>query len=79
MSSTGVKRRVTLENRRPMPSIPPVPSRLRVLVPPINFGAVETGKVYRSAYPTLANYDFITSLRIKTIMYEFRTVGLSTC
>lgn len=56
------------ENMNPKLSIGPLPGRLRMYVPPTNFGAVETGHIYRSGYPTSKNFDFICSLNIKTIL-----------
>jgi hypothetical protein len=44
------------------------PNRLRSLLPPANFGAVETNAIYRSSYPTEENYEFLKSLKLKTIL-----------
>ncbi|CAD0047555.1 unnamed protein product [Aureobasidium pullulans] len=60
---------VAQENMNPRPSIAPLPGRLRMYVPPVNFGAVETNSIYRSGYPTSKNFDFINSLNIRTILY----------
>lgn len=56
------------ENLNPKLSIAPLPGRLRMYVPPANFGAVETNSIYRSGYPTSKNFDFINSLNIRTIL-----------
>jgi len=37
-------------------------------VPPVNFGAVEIGNLYRSGYPQPPNYSFLESLKLKTIL-----------
>lgn len=44
------------------------PSRLVMLIPPVNFGTVEKCRIYRSAYPTPDNFPFIKSLGITTIL-----------
>ncbi|KAG9983641.1 hypothetical protein KCU72_g22169, partial [Aureobasidium melanogenum] len=59
---------VSQENLNPKLSIAPLPGRLRMYVPPTNFGAVETNSIYRSGYPTSKNFDFIKSLSIRTIL-----------
>ncbi|KAI4823154.1 hypothetical protein E4T44_10146, partial [Aureobasidium sp. EXF-8845] len=59
---------VAQENLNPRLSIAPLPGRLRMYVPPVNFGAVETNSIYRSGYPTSKNFDFINSLNIRTIL-----------
>lgn len=59
------------ENHAPKTNGAPPQQRLRMYIPPTNFGAVEPGCVYRSSYPELTNYNFILSLGIKTIMYVF--------
>lgn len=56
------------ENKSPKHSPRIVPRRLRMYVPPTNFGAVEDGHVYRSGYPTEKSFDFIASLQVKTIL-----------
>ncbi|KAH0377926.1 hypothetical protein KCU89_g17844, partial [Aureobasidium melanogenum] len=48
---------VAQENLNPKLSIAPLPGRLRMYVPPTNFGAVETNSIYRSGYPTSKNFD----------------------
>jgi hypothetical protein len=65
--STAAKQDLNKMNRRL--SIAPLPGRLRMYCPPKNFGAVEKGSIYRSGYPTSDNFDFISSLDIKTIMF----------
>ncbi|KAF2662313.1 hypothetical protein K491DRAFT_287274 [Lophiostoma macrostomum CBS 122681] len=45
-----------------------LPARLRSLIPPANFGAVEAHRIYRSAFPAAENHDFLGSLRLKTIL-----------
>lgn len=57
-----------LENVSPKITILPIPSRLRMYVPPTNFGAVEEGFIYRSGYPQPKNYSFLESLNLKTIL-----------
>ncbi|KAF2266625.1 hypothetical protein CC78DRAFT_121044 [Lojkania enalia] len=44
------------------------PERLRSLIPPANFGAVVPGSIYRSSYPQEENYEFLESLKLKTIL-----------
>ncbi|OCL03342.1 hypothetical protein AOQ84DRAFT_227528 [Glonium stellatum] len=44
------------------------PDRLRSLIPPINFGAVVPGSVYRSSFPLPENFGFLKSLELKTIL-----------
>ncbi|ORY12227.1 tyrosine-protein phosphatase-like protein SIW14 [Clohesyomyces aquaticus] len=44
------------------------PPRLRALVPPTNFGAVVPGSVFRSSYPLEENFDFLKTLKLKTIL-----------
>jgi hypothetical protein len=66
------------ENLNPRLSIAPLPGRLRMYVPPANFGAVETNSIYRSGYPTSKNFDFINSLNIRTILYVFSKLCIST-
>lgn len=44
------------------------PGRLRSLFPPANYGAILAGAVYRSSYPEAKNYDFLQSLKLKTII-----------
>lgn len=56
------------ENVCPKVRIAPLPTRLSMLLPPVNFGAVESGCIFRSAYPQPANYAFLSSLRINTVV-----------
>ena len=44
------------------------PGRLRSLFPPSNYGAVVPGSVYRSSYPQEKNFEFLESLKLKTII-----------
>lgn len=44
------------------------PGRLRCLFPPSNYGAVVPGAVYRSSYPQEKNFEFLESLKLKTII-----------
>lgn len=46
------------------------PGRLRSLYPPSNYGAVVAGSVYRSSYPETKNYEFLETLKLKTILSE---------
>ncbi|KAF2796805.1 hypothetical protein K505DRAFT_156602 [Melanomma pulvis-pyrius CBS 109.77] len=47
---------------------PHYPDRLYPLFPPMNYGAVVAGAVYRSSYPKGENYEFLQSLKLKTIL-----------
>ncbi|KAK0249325.1 tyrosine-protein phosphatase siw14 [Friedmanniomyces endolithicus] len=44
------------------------PYRLRPLVPPPNYGAVQEGELYRSAYPQDRNLDFLKLLGIRSVL-----------
>lgn len=44
------------------------PDRLCSLIPPINFGAVVPGSIYRSSFPLPENFGFLKSLELKTIL-----------
>ncbi|XP_077232313.1 inositol diphosphatase DSP1-like [Tasmannia lanceolata] len=39
-----------------------------VLVPPLNFGMVETG-IYRSGFPNPTNFEFLGTLELRSIIY----------
>ncbi|KAF1834991.1 hypothetical protein BDW02DRAFT_314350 [Decorospora gaudefroyi] len=52
----------------PAASIRSAPERLSPLVPPLNYGAVLPGIIYRSGYPEDKNYGFLQDLGIKTIL-----------
>ncbi|KAF2625347.1 hypothetical protein BU25DRAFT_432971 [Macroventuria anomochaeta] len=45
-----------------------VPDRLNMRIPPLNYGAVIPGSIYRCSYPEPANYGFIKDLKIKSIL-----------
>ncbi|KAF2998186.1 hypothetical protein E8E13_004019 [Curvularia kusanoi] len=45
-----------------------VPDRLSMRIPPLNYGAVVPGSIYRCSYPQPENYEFIKDLRIKSIL-----------
>ena len=45
-----------------------VPDRLNMRIPPLNYGAVVPGSIYRSSYPEPANYEFLKDLKIKSIL-----------
>lgn len=45
-----------------------VPERLHMRIPPLNYGAVIPGSIYRCSYPEPANYEFIKDLKIKSIL-----------
>ena len=45
-----------------------VPDRLHMRIPPLNYGAVIPGSIYRCSYPEPANYEFIKDLKIKSIL-----------
>jgi tyrosine-protein phosphatase SIW14 len=55
------------------PDDPKIPPRLRPTLPPINYGTVVKGSVYRSGYPAAENFKFLKGLGLKTIMSEFHT------
>jgi tyrosine-protein phosphatase SIW14 len=40
------------------------------LRPPVNFGTVEAGHIYRSGYPQVDNFGYLKSLGLKTILSE---------
>ncbi|OCK85359.1 tyrosine-protein phosphatase SIW14 [Lepidopterella palustris CBS 459.81] len=44
------------------------PDRLRSLLPPVNFGAVIPGSIYRSSFPLPENFGFLKSLKLKSIL-----------
>ncbi|KAF2709281.1 hypothetical protein K504DRAFT_379312 [Pleomassaria siparia CBS 279.74] len=44
------------------------PDRLYPLFPPLNYGTVERKAIYRSSYPQVENFEFLKSLRLKTIL-----------
>ena len=48
--------------------IEPCPARLLPLVPPPNYGTVEQGCVYRSAYPQDCNLDFMQFLHVSNVL-----------
>lgn len=52
----------------PAGSIRSACDRLHPLVPPINYGAVLPGSIYRSSYPEEKNYEFLKDLGIKSIL-----------
>ncbi|KAF1970489.1 tyrosine-protein phosphatase SIW14 [Bimuria novae-zelandiae CBS 107.79] len=59
----------TAKTRTPSPITETIaPGRLRSLYPPSNYGAVVPGAVYRSSYPQEKNFDFLESLKLKTII-----------
>lgn len=39
-----------------------------ILVPPINFSAVEDNCIYRSGFPQSSNFSFLQSLNLSSIM-----------
>jgi len=53
---------------RPRPTIAPLPSRFTHFLPPLNYGAVEPGVMFRSAFPAPDSYDSLKQLRIATIV-----------
>lgn len=57
------------ENIRPKVIGAPSQQRLRMYIPPVNFGAVEDSRIFRSSYPDPKNYPFLESLGIRTIMF----------
>ena len=58
-----------VKTRTPSPITETIaPGRLRSLFPPNNYGAVVPGAVYRSSYPHEKNFDFLESLKLKTII-----------
>lgn len=44
------------------------PDRPTPLMPPINFGAVVPGDIFRSSFPLPENFSFLKSLKLKTIL-----------
>jgi hypothetical protein len=40
------------------------------LQPPVNFGTVEKGHIYRSGYPQVHNFGYLKSLGLKTILFD---------
>jgi len=48
--------------------IEPCPARLLPLVPPPNYGTVDEGCIYRSAFPQDRNLDFMQMLHVSTIL-----------
>lgn len=57
-----------LKHILPCLRIAPVPSRLHMYKPPVNYGNVEKSAIFRSGYPEPENYDFLASLNLKTIL-----------
>ncbi|KAL1304700.1 hypothetical protein AAFC00_003650 [Neodothiora populina] len=57
-----------VENVVPKLKIGPPPQRLRMSVPPLNFGAVDDASIYRSGYPKPENFSFLQGLKLKTIL-----------
>lgn len=51
------------------PSSPIGPERLRSLIPPLNYGTVETHDIYRSSFPQDRNMDFVKTLKIRSVLY----------
>ena len=50
--------------------------------PPLNFGTVIVGNIYRSSYPLPENFEFLSSLNLRTILCVFKSfhmVSLFTC
>jgi tyrosine-protein phosphatase SIW14 len=45
-----------------------VSAPLGVFVPPLNFAMVDPG-IYRSGYPGPVNHSFLSTLKLKTIIY----------
>lgn len=45
-----------------------VPDRLNMRIPPLNYGAVIPGSIYRCSYPQPENYEFIKDLKIRSIL-----------
>lgn len=55
------------------------PSRLQPLIPPPNFGAVQGGQIFRSAFPQTRNLDFIEQLNVKTVLCLVSTEPSEEC
>lgn len=55
-----------------MSSSPPTPRsstmRFNLTLPPVNYGAVQDGQVFRSAFPRADNISFLRELKIKTVL-----------
>ncbi|OJD29934.1 tyrosine-protein phosphatase siw14 [Diplodia corticola] len=45
-----------------------LPAHLLRLTPPDNFGTVVDGKIFRSAYPKPENYEYLKTLKVKSIL-----------
>ena len=54
--------------RVPQVKIAATPKRLEEFIPPLNYGAVEPGIIFRSAFPTAENYPFIKRLGVRAII-----------
>uniref|UniRef100_A0A0E0DYN9 diphosphoinositol-polyphosphate diphosphatase n=1 Tax=Oryza meridionalis TaxID=40149 RepID=A0A0E0DYN9_9ORYZ len=48
--------------------LPPPPPPLATLVPPLNFAMVDDG-IFRSGFPAAANFRFLKSLNLRSIVY----------
>ncbi|KAK7512170.1 tyrosine phosphatase family-domain-containing protein [Phyllosticta citricarpa] len=44
------------------------PDRLMSMTPPANYGSVFDGQLYRSGYPQEENFDFLRTLKLKSIL-----------
>lgn len=49
------------------------PPRLRSYIPPPNYGAIQEGAIYRSAFPQDRNLEFLEGLEIRTILCLVKT------
>ncbi|KAK3050426.1 tyrosine-protein phosphatase siw14 [Extremus antarcticus] len=52
----------------PRLTIAPCPARLRPYLPPLNFGAVELHRVFRSSFPMDRNVEFLKKLHIRSLL-----------
>ncbi|RWV99062.1 hypothetical protein GW17_00038055 [Ensete ventricosum] len=50
----------------------------QLFVPPPNFAMVGCG-LYRSGFPDAANFCFLTTLRLRSILYVPLSISLSLC
>lgn len=49
------------------------------LRPPLNFGTVITGNLYRSSYPIPENFEYLAELKLRTILYVIISECLLAC
>lgn len=47
--------------------------------PPLNFGTVITGNLYRSSYPNPENFGYLAELKLRTILYVIMLMTSCMC